>query len=243
MAGTSDFVPFAAAGGANVTSQAAYIAEPTTATGFAAGEASSADCNKAWRQGTFQAAVLAKFVADTLTINVADDGNLTVAVTNLSSAVTAVANTALTGFATVAFVSGNFQTITNATNATNLTTGILNQARLPASFTVGGAITAAGFNVSSDERLKTAIKPIEGALDRLELLRGVTFTWRRGGKQAAGVIAQDVQAAIAEGASKGEAGYLVVDSMAIIGVLIEALKEEGRARLALETRLAALEAR
>lgn len=143
MSGTSDFVPFAAASGANVTSQAAYIAEATTATGFVPGQASSADCNKAWRQGTFQAAVLASFVADTLNINVADDGNLSVAITNLTSAVTAIANAALTGFATVSFVNANFQTITNATNASNLSTGTLPAARLPASFSVGGTITAA----------------------------------------------------------------------------------------------------
>jgi hypothetical protein len=145
MSGTSDFVPFAAATGANVTSQAAYIAEATTATGFTPGQASSADCNKAWRQGTFQAAVLASFVADTLNINVADDGNLSVAITNLTSAVTAIANTALTGFATVSFVNANFQTITNATNASNLSVGTLPAARLPASFSVGGTIGAAAF--------------------------------------------------------------------------------------------------
>ena len=243
MAGTTDFVPFAAASGANVTSQAAYIAEATTATGFVSGQASSADCNKAWRQGTFQAAVLANFVAETLNINVADDGNLTVAVTNLTSAVTAIANAALSGFATVTFVESTFATIANAQNAANLTTGTLNQSRLPASFTVGGTITAGGFNVSSDADLKQNIEPIGGALDRLELMRGVTFEWRRTKARAAGVIAQDIQAAIPEGAFKGASGHLVVDSMAIVGVLIEALKEERRARVALESRVAALEAR
>lgn len=243
MAGTTDFVPFATGGGANVTSQAVYIAEPTTATGFTSGRAPSADANKAWRQSTFQAAVLANFVADTLNVNVADDGNLTVGVTNLSSAVTAVANAALTGFATVTFVNATFQTIARAVDATNLTTGTIPAARLPASFAVGGIITAAGFNVSSDERLKDKIKPIGNALDRLGLLRGVTFSWKKNGTRAAGVIAQEVRNAIPEGVKADDAGLLSVDPMAVVGVLIEALKEERNARAALEIRLAKLEAR
>lgn len=244
MSGTTDFVPFAAAGGANVTSQAAYIAEATTATGFVSGQASSADCNKAWRQGTFIAAGLATFVADELNINVADDGNLSVFVTNLQNAVTAVANAALTGFATLSYVNTTFPTIAHSQDASNLAAGTLPAGRIPASFAVGGTITAGAFNVSSDERLKEDIKPIDGALDRLDLFRGVTFTWGKTGVRAAGVIAQEVRAAIPEGVHTDPAeGYLSVDPMAVVGVLIEALKEERQARVALESRLAALEAR
>lgn len=239
MAGTTDFVPFAAAGGANVTAQAAYIIEPTTATGFTPGEASSADCNKVWRQATFQAAVLANFVADELNINVADDGNLSVAITNLQNAVMAVANAALTGFATLSYVNSTFPTIANSENASNLSTGTLPAGRIPASFSVGGTITAGAFNVSSDERLKSDIKPIGGALAKLDLLHGVTFMWREKKTRAAGVIAQNVQAAIPEGVRADKAGFLSVDPMAVVGILIEALKEERNAREALERRLIA----
>jgi Chaperone of endosialidase len=241
MAGTTDFVPFATAAGANVTAQATYIAEATTATGFVSGVAPSADVNKVLRQAAFLAAGLANFIADTLNINVADDGNLSVLVTNLTGAVTAVANNALTGFASVAFVNANFATITDASNASNLTSGTLAQARLPASFAVGGTITAGNFNVSSDQRLKSNIEAIKGALGKLDLMRGVTFT--KGGVRAGGVIAQDVRKAIPEGVRTDKAGYLSVDPMAVVGVLIEALKEESEARRSLESRLAALEAR
>lgn len=242
MSGTTDFVPFAAAGGANVTSQAAYVAEATTATGFVSGQASSADCNKAWRQGTFIAAGLATFVADELNINVADDGNLSVFVTNLQNAVTAVANAALMGFATVSFVNATFATITNAQNAANLTTGTLAAGRLPASFAVGGTITAGAFNISSDERLKEDIKPIDGALDRLDLWRGVTFRWKAGGDPVAGIVAQEFRLARPEGVRE-VGGRLVVDPMAAIAELRQALGEERDARRALESRVAALEAR
>jgi len=243
MAGTTDFVPFATAGGANVTAQATYIAEPTTATGFTSGRASSADANKALRQATFVAAGVATFVADELNVNVADDGNLSVFVTNLTNAITAVANSVLTGFATVAFVNATFQTITNAQNASNLITGTLPAGRIPASFAVGGTITAGAFNVSSDEKLKDKIQPIGNALDRLDLMRGVTFSWRKNGTRAAGVIAQEARKAIPEGVRAGEDKHLTVDPMAVVAVLIEALKEERSARVALEARLAKLESR
>lgn len=242
MAGTTDFVPFATAGGANVTAQATYLAEATTATGFTSGRASSADANKAWRQATFVAAGLANFVAAELNINVADDGNLSVFVSNLTSAITAVANAVISGFATLSYVNTTFPTIANSQNASNLSTGTLPAGRLPASFTVGGTITAGAFNVSSDGDLKTDIKPISGALERLDLWRGVTFRWKAGGDPVAGIVAQEFRLARPEGVRE-ISGHLVVDPMAAIAELRQALGEERDARRALESRLAALEAR
>lgn len=242
MAGTTDFVPFATGGGANVTSQAAYIGESTTATGFTSGRAASADANKAWRQATFVAAGLANFVAGELNINVADDGNLSVFITNLQNAIIAVANAALSGFALLSYVNTTFPTIANSQNASNLSTGTLPAGRLPASFAVGGTITAGAFNVSSDERLKDDINPIGGALDRLDLWRGVTFRWKSGGDPVAGIVAQEFRRARPEGVREIN-GRLVVDPMAAIAELRQALGEERDARRALESRLAALEAR
>ena len=244
MPGSTDFVPFATGVGANVTAQAAYIAESTTTGGFQSGEASSADCNKVWRQGTFVAAGVANFIAGELSVNVADDGNLTVFVANLTAAIGSVVNSAIAGFgfATVAFVNANFATIVNASNASNLTTGTLAAARLPASFAVGGTITAAAFNVSSDWWLKKDIQPIEGALGRLDLWRGVTFRWKTGGDPVAGIIAQEFRAARPEGVREVN-GRLVVDPMSVIAELRQALGEERDARRALEARVALLEPR
>ena len=95
MAASSDFVPFATGIGANVASQADYVAAATTGTGYTPGVASSELCNKSWRQATFQAAVLASLVANVLNINVADNGNLTAAVNNLLSALNAIIAQAL----------------------------------------------------------------------------------------------------------------------------------------------------
>jgi hypothetical protein len=76
MSGTNDFLPFANSGGANVTSQAAYVALTSLiANGFLSGVAPSAQFNKALRQSTAIAAALAQFIADTSLDNVLDDGN------------------------------------------------------------------------------------------------------------------------------------------------------------------------
>lgn len=91
---STDFVPFATANNANVTPQATYIAEPTTSAGFSSGVAPSADCNKAWRQGTMIAAAVANFISNELGINIPDDGNLTNLILNLTAAINVPITTA-----------------------------------------------------------------------------------------------------------------------------------------------------
>lgn len=75
-AGTTEFLPFATAPGANVVDQAAYAVDPATAQGASAGIARSASLNKTWRQGSFGTAALGTFIAEQLNSYVADDGNL-----------------------------------------------------------------------------------------------------------------------------------------------------------------------
>lgn len=235
MAGTTDFVPFATGSTANVTAQATYIAEATTGTGFQPGEASSADCNKVWRQATFQAAVVATFTANQLSINVPDDGNLTNAVSNFTSALTSLTNSLLTSYATESWVtSQNYATVTYASNASNLSGGTLDEERLPASFTVGGTITAGSFNSTSDERLKKDIRPIENPLERALKIRGVFFRWLSNGEAAAGVLAQEVRDVFPEAVHEREDGTLSVDPLALIGLLFAALSAEHHERLPLE---------
>ena len=108
-----------------------------------------------------------------------------------------------------------------------------------------GNITA----YASDERLKENIKTIEGGLDKVCQLRGVTFDWRddceeKGFtpdmKTETGFIAQEVRNVLPEGViaapfdvdgSEGEGvsvsgeDYLTVNSQKIIPLLVEAIKE------------------
>ncbi|HFI6420567.1 TPA: hypothetical protein ACGRST_001575 [Escherichia coli] len=83
---TNDIKPFASAGGANVLTQAEYLALAALSTGFSSGKASSKEVNKAIRQATFIASVLAQFICDKSGSDVLDDGNVTGLVTKLISA-------------------------------------------------------------------------------------------------------------------------------------------------------------
>lgn len=88
------------------------------------------------------------------------------------------------------------------------------------------AAGAATFNndvtAFSDERLKSDIETITNALDKVEEMRGVTFT--REGRQGTGVVAQEMQKVMPEVVhDKGE--YMSVAYGNLVGVLIEAVKE------------------
>lgn len=82
----NNFKPFAVGGNANVTSQTDWEQLPALSTGFQSGKASSAQVNKALRQGTTMAAVLAQFIADTTGSDVLDNGALANLVAQFKSA-------------------------------------------------------------------------------------------------------------------------------------------------------------
>ncbi|WP_353622550.1 hypothetical protein [Citrobacter sp. Cpo086] len=84
---TNDIKPFAAAGGANVLTQAEYLALAALSTGFSSGKANSKEVNKAIRQATFAASALAQFICDKSGSDVLDDGNVAGLVTKLLSAI------------------------------------------------------------------------------------------------------------------------------------------------------------
>ena len=83
---TNNFKPFAVGAGANVTAQADYEALAALVSGFTAGKASSAQVNKALRQSTVLASVLAQFIANTTGKDVLDNGDTTTLLNNLITA-------------------------------------------------------------------------------------------------------------------------------------------------------------
>ncbi|HHG1512847.1 TPA: hypothetical protein ACPUPB_003712 [Klebsiella pneumoniae] len=82
---TNDFKAFATGNGANVISQADYLALAALVSGFSSGKVSSAQVNKALRQATVMANVLAQFIADSANVDVLDDGNTAAILSNLKN--------------------------------------------------------------------------------------------------------------------------------------------------------------
>jgi hypothetical protein len=78
---------------------------------------------------------------------------------------------------------------------------------------------------NSDERLKTNIRNIENALDKVMQLRGVLFTRINDGVADTGVIAQDVLKVLPEAVKLNDTGFYAVAYGNIVGLLIEAIKE------------------
>ena len=77
----------------------------------------------------------------------------------------------------------------------------------------------------SDERLKDNIQTLEQGLDKIEQLRGVTYT--KDGEKNIGVIAQEVEKILPEIVVTGDTEQKLksVDYSRITAVLIEAVKD------------------
>jgi hypothetical protein len=86
---------------------------------------------------------------------------------------------------------------------------------------------------TSDRRFKENITPIANALDKVKTLTGVEFDWKLETKDYhgyvghdVGVIAQQVKAVLPEAVRTNANGYLAVRYEKIIGLLVEAMKEQ-----------------
>ncbi len=131
---------------------------------------------------------------------------------------------------------GGTETGNNALNVNGVahaTTGIYSD----------GYVSARGQDTSSDRRLKTDFRPLDGAL---EYIRGTHFTrfrWRDGSGESVGIIAQEEQSReygfLVR--SHGEIGYLTYDYAASTALLGAALQEEDEKVEALKRRVKELE--
>ncbi len=83
----NNFKPFAIGNNANVTAQADYEALAALATGFQSGKASSSQINKALRQSTTIASVLAQYISNLSGADVLDNGDTAGMLANLLLAI------------------------------------------------------------------------------------------------------------------------------------------------------------
>lgn len=108
----------------------------------------------------------------------------------------------------------------------------------------------------SDQTFKDDVVTIDNAIDKVKKLRGVEYTWNTGsrkGKRDLGLIAQEVEEVLPEIVHEhemplmedAEAGktYKTVDYEKMVGVLIEAMKEQQDIISQLEERIVDLENR
>ncbi|AZE53488.1 Phage tail fiber protein [Pseudomonas synxantha] len=84
---TNEFLPFGTNVGANVMSQSEYSAMAARVNGFSSGTANSAQLNKAWRQASVIASVVAQFASDGSGQDVLDDGDTVKVLSSLSLAI------------------------------------------------------------------------------------------------------------------------------------------------------------
>ena len=89
-----------------------------------------------------------------------------------------------------------------------------------------GSFTATGDIIAySDDSLKTNVQVIDGALGKVEAIRGVTFERIADGSVSTGVIAQELKAVLPEAVHTDAEGLHSVAYGNITGLLIEAVKE------------------
>ncbi len=95
---------------------------------------------------------------------------------------------------------------------------------------VEGDVVAYSTVISSDEKLKDNVETIDGALEKVKELKGVTFNYKSNGKASGGIIAQDVEKVMpslikTQNTLDGSDTFKTVDYNGLIGLLIESVKE------------------
>jgi len=89
-----------------------------------------------------------------------------------------------------------------------------------------GTLNATTVNSLSDKSHKTNIRPIENSVALVQRLQGVRFDWLENNKPSLGVIAQEVEEVLPEVVETNEDGTKSVSYGNIVGLLIEAIKEQ-----------------
>ena len=107
---------------------------------------------------------------------------------------------------------------------------------------LSGLLTANDVYASSDESLKDNIQTLPNALETVSQLRGVSFNWKENGKPSIGVIAQEIEKILPMVVNETD-GIKSVSYGNIVGLLIEAIKQQEQEILNLKDRVTQLESK
>lgn len=116
-----------------------------------------------------------------------------------------------------------YPTLSSATSG-SYTTAIISNTKLTFNPSTGN-FSATQFTSLSDQTLKTNIRSIEDPITLVQRLQGVRFDWLENNKPSLGLIAQEVEKVIPELVETND-GIKSVSYSNMIGVLIEAIKEQ-----------------
>jgi hypothetical protein len=181
-----------------------------------------------------------------LSSNVSATGNVTITNTGVTgiTAGTGISRDVATGGVTItntgvtSAVAGTGVSVSGATGAVTISIGqavATSSSPTFAGLTINGAITATGDITAfftSDKRHKNNIQIIQNALEKVRTLNGVTWEWNDDVNEVTkaapktGLIAQEVQAVLPEVVKEKEDGYLGLDYSKMMGLMVEAIKEQ-----------------
>ena len=105
-----------------------------------------------------------------------------------------------------------------------------------------GAVMSQGSYVSSSIAHKNNVRTYDSALETVKRLRGVRFDWKESGEPAVGLIAEEVEDIIPEVVSHAkESGAATgVNYASLVGVLVEAVKEQQKEKENMQAELESL---
>ena len=118
---------------------------------------------------------------------------------------------------------------------------------------IGGVVqtttSSVSYNTTSDYRLKENVAPLTGALDKVALLKPVTYNWKLGGENGQGFIAHELQAVAPDCVTgekdavdkNGNPKYQGVDVSFLVATLTAAIQEQQALITSLTARITALE--
>lgn len=86
-------------------------------------------------------------------------------------------------------------------------------------------VVANNVRITSDIRHKDKLVSISSALDKLDRISGYTYEMKTTGLKSAGVIAQEIKEVLPEAVDSTDPDHLKVEYSAVVGLLVNAIKE------------------